>query len=148
MFFFLLDDEIDQLKSAFTKLQHDYDESLANCAQLTQTIDTQRQEIVTLKTQQQTEFDNNLKELHEENDRVKSQIEKLMSDNESLHGALKEREKQFEKLLEERGKELEDAQGKLKESHEEERCYCSLRDRAKIRGCVFLSFLLELFANQ
>jgi chromosome segregation ATPase len=67
------------LKTALTKLQHDYDESLAKCTQLTQTLDAEREEhlnaIAILKNQQQTEFDNNLKQLQDENDRIKFQIE-------------------------------------------------------------------------
>lgn len=72
------------MKAAMTKLQHDYDESLANSSQI---LDTQRQqhleEIAKLTSQQQTDFDKNLNELQKENDRLKSEIEKFKTESEN-----------------------------------------------------------------
>ncbi len=70
---FLLDDQIDQSEAVPAKLQHDYDESL-----------------VILKSQQQSEFDHKLKELQEENDRVKSEIEILKTEFENTRSVLED----------------------------------------------------------
>ncbi|CAF1230556.1 unnamed protein product [Rotaria sordida] len=75
------DDDINETKTSLAKLQNDYNEALANCDKLTQTLDTLRQEhseeIANLMNQQQTKFDSNLKELNKEQDRLNNQLEEI-----------------------------------------------------------------------
>jgi len=120
-----------------TKLQHDYDESLANCAQLTQTLDAQNEEIATLKTQQRTESREELENTHKEQvsalenelkiatKRFEDQTIELSSEINRLQQLLDEqmnKSNQYEEELKEKYSQLDNQRLQIQTSQEMEVC--------------------------
>ncbi len=120
-----------------TKLQHDYDESLANCAQLTQTLDVQNEEIATLKTQQQTESREEFENTHKEQvsalenelkiatKRFEDQTIELSSEINRLQQLLDEqmnKSNQYEEELKEKYSQLDNQRLQIQTSQEMEVC--------------------------
>ncbi len=120
-----------------TKLQHDYDESLANCAQLTQTLDAQNEEIATLKTQQQTESREEFENTHKEQvsalenelkiatKRFEDQTIELSSEINRLQQLLDEqmnKSNQYEEELKEKYSQLDNQRLQIQTSQEMEVC--------------------------
>ncbi|CAF4306734.1 unnamed protein product, partial [Rotaria sordida] len=102
-------DDINETKASLAKLQNDYNEALANCDKLTQTLDTLRQEhseeIANLMNQQQTKFDSNLKELNKEQDHLNNQLEEIENQHKKTIEILKI---EFENTRKEQLSALED----------------------------------------
>jgi len=114
-------DQIDELKATLTKLQHDYEESLVNCTQLTQTLDAQRQENDRVKSQIENEHQKALEILKTEYENTrKEQLSVLEAQDKmtDLSSQISERQEEInrlQQLLNEQKNNSNQYEDKLKE---------------------------------